>query len=330
MVIKRLCLDSWENRILCLPQRGIGDLIFFLPLLHSLHSSFPASEIFIPSTSQGTPYFQLINLIGFLSKTPKFLPNVSQDEFELHRQIAFRECKGKLKREYEHKIYEKYLQGEQYDLLINSRSNRVESVLCASQVTRKDVEESYPFHRKHMVDRFLFYADYLGIPRVVSFKLDLTRQDLTDESIRGEYVIFNLGGSVKEKKWSTTGYSNVSQWCAKKGLSVILIGGEEDRDQASQIQGSNVINRVGCHNGYAIRDIVPLVRGSRVCLSGDTGILHLADALGAKVLGLYGPTSPERYGPYNQREYVISRNRIDQKLENICSCEVIGFLEQIV
>ena len=42
-----------------------------------------------------------------------------------------------------------------------------------------------------------------------------------------------------------------------------------------------------------------------LAIAGDTGPLHLAAALDVPVVGLYGPTDPERNGPYGTRSVVI-------------------------
>jgi ADP-heptose:LPS heptosyltransferase len=42
-------------------------------------------------------------------------------------------------------------------------------------------------------------------------------------------------------------------------------------------------------------------------VSGDTGPLHIAAAMGTPLVGLYGPTWPERNGPWNPADVVISR-----------------------
>ena len=44
----------------------------------------------------------------------------------------------------------------------------------------------------------------------------------------------------------------------------------------------------------------------RIVVSGDTGPLHLAAAAGTPVVGLYGPTPPERNGPWDPRDVTVS------------------------
>ena len=49
-----------------------------------------------------------------------------------------------------------------------------------------------------------------------------------------------------------------------------------------------------------------LAAAACVFVGGDTGPLHLADALGAPTLALYGPTDPQRNGPYRDRRGVVA------------------------
>jgi ADP-heptose:LPS heptosyltransferase len=42
-------------------------------------------------------------------------------------------------------------------------------------------------------------------------------------------------------------------------------------------------------------------------VAGDTGPLHIAAALGTPIVGLYGPTWPERNGPWHPEDIVLSR-----------------------
>ena len=44
--------------------------------------------------------------------------------------------------------------------------------------------------------------------------------------------------------------------------------------------------------------MVDLLQRARVVIANDSGPLHIAAALGRPTLGLFGPTSPDRFGPY--------------------------------
>jgi ADP-heptose:LPS heptosyltransferase len=55
------------------------------------------------------------------------------------------------------------------------------------------------------------------------------------------------------------------------------------------------------------------MRDAAVAVSGDTGPLHIAAAMGTPLVGLFGPTWPERNGPWDPRDHAISR-------ADVCVC----------
>ena len=78
-----------------------------------------------------------------------------------------------------------------------------------------------------------------------------------------------------------------------------------------------------------LRELAYLLQNAEVVIGGDTGPLHLAAALGTKVIGLYGPTDPRRNGPYGQLERVIDRFRTTKSMESISVEEVVNTLERV-
>ena len=57
----------------------------------------------------------------------------------------------------------------------------------------------------------------------------------------------------------------------------------------------------------SIADLVALARGAAVMVSGDTGPTHIAAAVGTPIVGIYGPTRPERNGPWRPEDVTVSR-----------------------
>ncbi|QUV84710.1 glycosyltransferase family 9 protein [Chloracidobacterium aggregatum] len=54
-----------------------------------------------------------------------------------------------------------------------------------------------------------------------------------------------------------------------------------------------------------LREYLALARRATVFVGGDTGPLHLAAAVGTPIVGLYGPTSAERNGPFAAADKVV-------------------------
>jgi heptosyltransferase I len=80
----------------------------------------------------------------------------------------------------------------------------------------------------------------------------------------------------------------------------------------------------------SLRELAYILRKAEAVIGGDTGPLHLAAALGTKVIGLYGPTDPRRNGPYGQLARVIDRFRSTKSMESISVEEVVNTLERVV
>jgi len=325
------------HKILYTPPRGIGDMIFSLPLLHSLREAYPQASIHVPMPRDKEG---ILRLIGFLKSTPRYLPKPSEDQLANERWQA--SVRGDTKEKYrlEKLIYEKYLDGQEFDLALIPKDFTIDSITCPEQVCERDLRNrGFSTDRKHMVDRVLGFVDYLEVPKVMSFDLAVDKQkDVTLNSgwrlqSNRPYVVLNLGASLGKKVWSDRGYRETASWCLDNGLNVVLVGDKDSFDMASRIEREEgrVFNTV-LRQGYAfdLENFARLAFNAGAVVSPDTGVLHIADAVGAKVIGLYGITSPEKYAPYNNQLNVISRYGSDQNVQNIPSKEVIKKIEEVV
>ncbi len=96
------------------------------------------------------------------------------------------------------------------------------------------------------------------------------------------------------------------QWPYFDGLVVALL--EEFPDTpivlagSSEISGNFAPSRDGRLRNLigltAIDELIPVVSKARLVIANDSGPMHLAAAIGTPVLALFGPTDPERYGPF--------------------------------
>src|SRR6266436_2685316 len=88
-------------------------------------------------------------------------------------------------------------------------------------------------------------------------------------------------------------------------MSVILWGPGEEMlaaDVVAQSAGAAVLSPK-----TTIADVVALARRAALMVSGDTGPTHIGAAVGTPIVGLYGPTRPERNGPWLPEDMTVSR-----------------------
>lgn len=123
----------------------------------------------------------------------------------------------------------------------------------------------------------------------------------------GEWALLNPGGAWPNKRWPAESFGAVAAWIAATyGWTPVVLWGPADEALADAI--------VAASGGTArkapptrMADILALAREARVIVSGDTGPLHLACAMGTPAVALFGPTTPARNGPWDDRDVSISR-----------------------
>jgi heptosyltransferase I len=145
----------------------------------------------------------------------------------------------------------------------------------------------------------------------------------------GRYALLNPGAAWPNKRWSPARFGAVAASLRERHglMSVVLWGpGEEPlaRDVAASAGGAAVVSPK-----TSIADVVALVRGAAVMVSGDTGPTHIAAAVGTPLVGLYGPTRAQRNGPWAPADITISREAICQchhlrrcRLETMCLLDI--------
>jgi heptosyltransferase I len=111
-----------------------------------------------------------------------------------------------------------------------------------------------------------------------------------------------MGTGDGRKDWPPDRWSPVINALAERwGLRVILLGGPGPRER---LTADGVISRSRGEPvdelGPDLRRLMWLVDGCRLVLGPDTGLLHLAAAMGTPVVGLFGYTNPRRFGPRGQ------------------------------
>lgn len=134
--------------------------------------------------------------------------------------------------------------------------------------------------------------------RLVNFLLEKER--LTD------FVVINPGGGWSTKRWSLERYGNLAKRIKMElGLSVAITTGPGEESYYQTI-AEHSGDCVPSHFPVSFLQLVPLFKKARMVIGGDTGPFHLACALGKAVVGVFGPTSPVRNGPWTSENEAIT------------------------
>jgi heptosyltransferase-1 len=116
-------------------------------------------------------------------------------------------------------------------------------------------------------------------------------------------AIINPGAGWGAKCWPAESYGEVARALADHGIAVMVNFGPDEEQLAQQVRDASgaVALPVSC----SVSELIALTRRASLLVGGDTGPMHLAAALGVPIVALFGPTRPERNGPYATRSVVL-------------------------
>ncbi len=106
------------------------------------------------------------------------------------------------------------------------------------------------------------------------------------------------------KHWQVEGFADVARHLLRTGRPVVLCGGPADRERSRLVAQAcpGVVDLTG---QTTIGEIVALVRRAEVCVTNDSGPMHLAVALDRPVVSVFGPTDAVWIGPYGRPNAVV-------------------------
>jgi lipopolysaccharide heptosyltransferase I len=123
----------------------------------------------------------------------------------------------------------------------------------------------------------------------------------------GRYALLNPGAAWPNKRWPPERFAHLAVALQDRHrLPSVVLWGPDERELADAVVAAAGGAAIAAPP-TAIADVVDLVRGATVMVSGDTGPTHLAAAAGTPVVGIYGPTRPERNGPWLPEDVTVSR-----------------------
>jgi heptosyltransferase-1 len=123
----------------------------------------------------------------------------------------------------------------------------------------------------------------------------------------GPFALLNPGAAWPNKRWPPERFGEVAAFLREvRGIRSVVVWGPGDEALArSVVDASEGAATEAPPTGIA--DLVALSRAASLCVSGDTGPVHLAAAVGTPVVGLFGPTDSERNGPWRAEDVVVTR-----------------------
>ena len=283
-------IDKSEvNRILVITLSNVGDIILTTPVIRTLAREFPDARIDVMVGPRGKEIFERDPRIFKLIIYDKHLPVASKRRLQL-----------KLKK-------------MNYDLVVDLR-NTIFGLLIGPKFRTATIQH-FPGSVIHRRDRHLLRLKGLGIDKVDrSYYIHITEEDdryidgLLKEMGPGDMVVVNPGAKSHLKRWTAEGFAEVCDRLAGEcGINIVFVGTDEDEKVVSDIiarmktRPHNLVNRT------SIRQLAGLLKRAKLLITNDSAPLHIGCTAGSRVLAIFGPTDPKKYGPKGEFDSVIQK-----------------------
>ena len=272
------------KKILIIRTGAIGDVVHTTGLIHAVKKAYP--EVLI--------HYLTNPMLKFMLENDPAIEKVHtiESKFKLFSSYTIQMAK--------------ILKQEHYDLVINLQpSFKLRMLTFLSGIKKKAIYKKD--FKMHAVTNFWVTArkDFPNIKEEKEVKIYLSEEAINKakekmKDFRRPLIVINAGGMFSKRqgrtyprnKWIDLG--NKIQ--DKYNGTVILNGAEEDAEfllPLGQIQNS--VNYIGW---FPLEDSCAIISQADLMISGDSGPLHIATALGVKSIGLYGSMPVNRTGCY--------------------------------
>ena len=314
--------NAW-NKILIIRLDAIGDLVCTTPLFREIKQNYPKSEITLilqksnKAIIEGNPYVDnIIEYDGVVYNEDMF------DNSENVQNIV-NDCK---------RFIEEKLDFNGYDYVIlpmhlmvgrnafftialaasvksrkvmgwvlgNSKENLYLSDILSSVVDKVVINEKPNSESGYILE--MLKSEGLKVtsyrPEIYCSNMDNKYKDMFKEEFL--YVAVGIVGSQERKNWRTDNYNKLFETFKGKNIRFIIIGGDDAVESSMKVSNNSmVINLV---KKTSLRDTIEVINRCAIYLGSNTGLMHIAAALGKPCVTLYaamkGVSDWDGTGPY--------------------------------
>ena len=291
---------------------SIGDIVLTTPVIRCLKKQLPDSEVhFLTKQSfasivENNPYIDKVHLLAHSWET--VLHELKQEDYD-------------------------YI----IDLHHNLRTLRLKKALGI---------KSFPFNKLnikkwiytnlkwnmmpdvHIVDRYMKTVESFGVVNdgegldyFIPVKDEVKQKDIPASHHAG-YIGLVIGAAHYTKKLPV---GKLKELCSKIDHPIILLGGKEDNENAKQIASVDPVKVYNACGKFNLNESADLVRKSKLVVTHDTGLMHIAAAFKKKIISVWGNTVPE-FGMYPYYgKHQVSNSKFEILNLRCRPCSKIGY-----
>jgi heptosyltransferase I len=289
--------------ILVVRLGALGDIVHTIPAVAALRRAYPTARIDWLVEAKHSEILALVPVIDHLV--------VVRDASVLAWVDATRQVRG-----------------ARYDTALDFQGLMKSAVLARASGARRVLGFSIwhvrekgarPFYSEgvdvesvHVIQKNLRLLEALGVTEpTIEFPFahleSRARDTMVEQAGGARYAVLNPGAAWPNKRWPAQRFGELAAFLHEvRGIVPFVLWGPSEAPLAQAV--------VDASSGAArlapptrIGDTVEVFRSAALVISGDTGPLHIAAAVGTPTVSIFGPTDPARNGPHAAADIVVSR-----------------------
>lgn len=316
-------MDLRDKSILVVKPSSLGDIVHTLPVVHALKRCVPTcrigwivQEAFAPLLAQDPAVDRVYSIAISSTSEPQ--------AGHLAYARAFRETITTLR------ALRRLLRQTSYDLVLDLHASFRSGLLGLAnpggvRIGFADARELNPLFQhqripvppgcRHAQEKNLLFCTHLGCPvGKEDFHLCtgvqaerqagefLARHGVAEHD---SFVYLHAAARWQTKFWRQERWAALADRLARDGLRVVFGGSRNDRDYLRPIVGRMAQPPMVAAGELDLAGSAALLKRSALYVGLDSGPMHMAALAGVPVVVLFGPTHPERVGPYNVEHRVV-------------------------
>ena len=292
-------------QILIVKLSSLGDLFHALPTVHALRQGLGATVDWVTHTH----YVEVVRCFT-----------------EVRRVIGFSRRGGRA----EVGPFLRELRRERYDLIVDLQGLTKSALVARLARGARRIGPSY--HReisrllynetagmrdkqRHAVEEALDVVRHLGLPMPATPEFPVTFPKKVFHATQPRIALAPCSRWLT-KNWPAARFIEVARALrAQMGATFFLVGAPEDQAVCGEIAAALGDGAVNLCGQTSLVELGSVLQEMDLALTVDSGPMHIAAALGVPVLALFGPTDPQRTGPYGPQHRVVSVT-----VENCSAC----------
>lgn len=285
------------KKILIIRPGGIGDAVLILPAIRQLKSGLPASKIDVLCEARNYAIFSLFKEVSRVYLYDR--------DFELFKCLRNR--------------YDAVIDSEQwhrFSAVIAYLTGAAVRIGFDTNERAKLFTHRIPYsHTDYEANSFLHLVGPLT-GKAAEFKSDEPFVRLADE-IPAHLTSFVFGkkdkiiaifseATVRQRRWGRDRFIKIAQELSRRGYRVLIFGSKANKRAGREIK-KTVPGSIDLTGKISLQDAAALLKVSRLLLSVDSGIMHLAYAVGTPTVALFGPSSEKKWAPKGKNHIALNK-----------------------